>query len=507
MPKAGRWLLLAVVVVAAIWWIRARPVPQTPAAAVPPATSARGAPARLRLQSFALSLNPLKMSDVESRQVASLLHVGLVIQTQDGATRPAIASAWKQDGLSWEFTLKPDLSFSDGTPLKDQDIVRSLCAAMQPSSPWAWALASIRHELSTDGKQVVCSGLSVRSPGTVRIEQTASVPWFLDAISGPAGWVTQLDAAEGQYGVVPGLGPYTVREVVADTRIALAPRTSGAAVAPRLEGVQFDYLADDAVAAESFRAGRLDVLDLTSPQLVGLLTDPGTGTLKAPGTLTRQGWDRVRIAIVNEKSLARKGFSAAQARRFLDAFSAATDRQRLAAAAGGIAQPLYSGFPAVSPGTAPAPTPATGLPNATLTIITEADAYSDLIAASLPKQVGSVAIGYRGVEKGALIQALVTGEFDIASILIEATARSPEFWKSFFAPGNPFTAFGKAIPGLEKIDVSTDEGVAAAASLVAREGNWIGLLKESRWQAVAPGVTGILFSPSGQTNLVTIARE
>jgi ABC-type transport system substrate-binding protein len=246
MSKTLRWVvILAIVAVAAVWAIRYR----KPAEAPPtPPTAARPAePLRLRVQSFALSLHPLKMADVESRQVASALYVGLIIQNQDGSTEPAIAQSWTQDGPRWEFTIKPGLSFSDGEPLRDEDIVTSLCNSMQPSSPWAWALASIRHETAADGKSVACSGLSVSAPGKIRIEQSQDVPWFLDAIAGPAGWIVRSGATESAYGVMPGLGPYTVKEVVADSRIVLQARASGSAIQPRAPALQFDYLPDDAV--------------------------------------------------------------------------------------------------------------------------------------------------------------------------------------------------------------------------------------------------------------------
>ena len=105
----------------------------------------------LRLQSFALALNPLKMADVESRQVATLLYAGLIIQNQDGSTQPAAAQNWKHIDNVWEFKLKPGLTFSNGSPLHVQDVVTSICNAMQPASPWAWALASIEHVVSAAG--------------------------------------------------------------------------------------------------------------------------------------------------------------------------------------------------------------------------------------------------------------------------------------------------------------------------------------------------------------------
>lgn len=498
MRKTLKTLLIVemtVIAVLCVMWVK------------PPAEAAT-APVHLRLQSFALSLNPLKMADVESRQVATLLYAGLIVQNQDGTTQPAVAEKWKQTGNKWEFTLKSGLIFSDGQPLRAQDVVTSLCNAMQPTSPWAWALANIQHTVSADGKKVECTGIIILNDNTIGIVQAQAVPWFLDAIGGPAGWIMPATGAkEGAYGVMPGLGPYKVKEIVPDTRVVLEPRSAGSAIAPGTTGIQFDYIADDAVAAGAFRAGKLHVLDLTSPKLVELTTDPGSGKLKTAGSLAQRDWDRVRIAIINEKSLLAKGFDAAQARRFIQSYSASVDRNKIAQNTRGIGKVLETGFPPIPRPAASASISNEGFPKAHLTVITEPDVYSDLIAASLPKKVGLVTIDYRGVDKGVLIQSLIKGDFDIASILIEATTHSPEFWKSFFTPGNPFTAFGKPISGLENIKVNDSAGMQQAAELIANNGNWVGILQEKRFQAIAPGISGISYSPSGQTNYAFIRRQ
>lgn len=412
----------------------------------------KDAPIRLRLQSFALMLHPLKMADVESRQVATTLYAGLVVQDQDDGTLPAAAESWTQDGNIWEFRLRPGLSFSNGQSLREADVVSSLCNAMQPESTWAWALASIRHQLTEDGKRLECTGITVPEPGVIRIAVESQLPWFLDAIGGPAGWILPADGAtEAAFGVMPGLGPYTVKAVIPDNRIELLPRTDGAAIQPLASAVQFDLIIDDAVAAAAFSGGTLDVLDLSSPRLIEMLVDPQSGKLNRAGVLQTREWDRVRIAVINENRLLAKGLGPDQVRQFVGAYSASVDRDRLASLSKGGAVALYSPFPPL-PLDAVESVSADGLPAVNLTVITEQDSYSDMIAATLPKSVGSVTTRYRGTDKGVLIQSLVSGEFDIASILIEATTRSPEFWKSFFTPGNAFTAFGKPIPGLEQID-------------------------------------------------------
>lgn len=470
---------------------------------VPPVNT----PIVLRLPSFALNLNPAKMADVESRQVATLLHVGLVAQAQDGTVHPMLSHTWRQAGNAWEFDLKPDVTFSNGQPVKAADVVRSICNAMQPSAALSWALASIAREKAPDGKSVKCSGLTAVDDLKVRITESRPSKSLLDALSGPAGWVLPgPDVAEAQFGVLPGAGPYVVKEIVPDRHVILEPRPSGSAVKPGAALVRFDYLPNDEQAAQQFAAGQLHVLDLTSPNLTKLLqADPSAGTMRQPGSLKQVEWERYRVAIVNLKALKSKGFTDAQASAFVKALSAAVDRAGLERLAGGVARAATGPYP---------PTPAIGnsvaatgdFPASQLTILTESDPFSDSIAALLPRKLHGVTTSYRGTDKGVLLGSLFKGEYDVISILLEAPVNSAEFWQALFTPGNPYSAIGVPIPGMEKLDPSTSDGAQAVGRLIADKGNWVMLLKEKRVQVTAPGVKGILFTPSGQTNLAMISR-
>lgn len=463
----------------------------------------------LRLPSFALNLHPLRMADVESRTIASLLYVGLVFQDQSGDVRPLLAKEWNQSSNEWDFVLRDGMTFSDGTPVAADDVITSLCAAMQPTSPWAWALASIVHTTGADGK-TQCTGLTVTSENRIRIREERPAPWLLDALSGPAGWILPASNPDpGAFGVMPGAGPYKVREIVPDVKVVLEARSGGSPIEPAVDVVQFDYLPDDLVAASRFASGALDVLDLSTPQLVESVRDNTSGKLQYPGRLVQTEWDRIRVAIVNEKSLAAKQFTPEQTRAFIDSLSALVDRQRIADLSRGIGEPLALPMlpaPHSSPMKSPSSSDAT-FPSVRLTIVTEPDAYSDLIAASMPRKIGEVEIGYKGVEKGILIDSMIKGNFDIAILPLEATVHSPEFWKSFFAPGSPLSVFGKEIPDLDNVDVSTPAGVAEAAQLIGSYGNWIAIIRERRLQAIAPNVTGITHTASGQSNYAFIRKE
>lgn len=502
-PRALWWLVGgALLVGAGFFFLRTGgPGDTTPSPAV------GTEPIVLRLPSFALNLNPRTMADVESRQVATLLHAGLIQQKQDGTVLPMLAQSWRQEGKDWVFDLKPGVTFSNGMPVTAADVVRSICNSMQPSGALSWALASIAREPAADGKTVKCTGLAAPTDLQVRVTEHKPSSSLLDALGGPAGWVLPGDGVrEAEYGVLPGAGPYTVREIVPDSRVVLEARATGAAVQARASRVQFDYISNDSQAAQQFAAGRLHVLDLTSPSLISLMgADPAAGTMRVPGKLEQVEWERYRVVIVNLNALQRRGFTQHQAASFVRALSARVDREGLERMAGGVAKAFQAPYP---------PTPAIGnaqlsdgpFPNAQFSILTESDAFSDAIAAQLPQDLGGVSMRYRGVDKGVLLKSLFTGDFDLISMLLEAPVRSAEFWQALFTPGNPYSAIGVPIPGMEKLDPSTPEGLEQVGRLIAERGNWVALLKERRIQARAPGIQGIIFTPSGQTNLALIGR-
>ena len=61
--------------------------------------------------------------------------------------RPALAESWRveEEGLRVVFRLRPDLTFSDGSPLRASDVVRSWFRVIDPEAPEAATLeAAVR---------------------------------------------------------------------------------------------------------------------------------------------------------------------------------------------------------------------------------------------------------------------------------------------------------------------------------------------------------------------------
>lgn len=471
---------------------------------------------RLRIESFAINLSPLKINETESGKVAALLYSPLVSIERDGRIQPRLAERWKRlpEG-GYEFSLKRGVTFTDGRLVTSRDVVASLCRAMQPGSQWSWTVASIARKPAADGKSVECSGLEAVDAATVRIRESKPVPWLLHALDGPPGWVTPAEEPpEGAYNALPGSGPYRIERITPGEAVELAARSEGGDVPALVPRIVFRHVADPAQAAILFDTGELDLLEVNSPIMLKILAGNDlAGFAKKRGeTLRSVPADRIRVLVVNEARLAERGFSASQISALKRRLRKSVDRAGIVREGGGLlsaelrtvflpAADLVNDLPK---GENAVPQ----LPEALLTILTEADPYSDFIAAKVATtDAGKTKFTYRGVQKSALIAALVEKKYDIVSVVMDSNVSSPAFWAAFFTPGNPFSLFGKPLPGMTEFDIENPETWRKAASLIDSEGNWVPVVRENRLLLSKENVRSVAFTPSGQVSLTQASKN
>src|SRR5437764_5846245 len=80
------------------------------------------------------TFDPGQATDQNSIQAVHMIFTGLVELDDSLKVRPQLASSWttSPDGLTWTFTLKPNLKFSDNTPLTSKDVIYSIDRALSP---------------------------------------------------------------------------------------------------------------------------------------------------------------------------------------------------------------------------------------------------------------------------------------------------------------------------------------------------------------------------------------
>lgn len=457
------------------------------------------------IRSFAINLNPRSMADVESKKVATTLHAGLVAVDWDGTVRARVAESWSRDDVGlWRFEIKQGVTLSDGTPVTAETIIGSLCSNMQPGrSIWAWSLKSIEHKTTDEATE--CTGLSADGNRTVLIRESDPAPWFLEALAGPAGWIVPADAEGGEYGDIPGVGPYKIKEIVADSYVTVTARDTGA-IPAHSDEIRFSYTADETAMAGAFKRGALDVLEIDSPVIRDILIH--NGQLIGDGKLIQVPSDKTRIVIINLPNLVKKGFSESDADWFVEAYSRAVDRTRIGSLMEFIGEPITTAFPPYADNAGflnrPDPIHDRPFPTVNLEVISQNDQFSNNLAGLLPSSVGGVSLTTRVVNKGALINALIEKEYDVASMLIESTVKAPVFWASFWRSDSPFVTFGRAIPEMDNLKFVYSGDVRAAAELIDRKGNWIGIARQFTNVAVSTSINGVRLTGSGQLSFEEI---
>src|SRR5881398_3751266 len=137
------------------------------------------------------TFDPALSTDAPSIAAIDLVYTGLVQFNDKLEVVPQLAASYsvdKKDGLTWTFKLKPNLKFSDGTPLTSQDVVYSIDRALQPANksvvaPLYLALIKDSDKLNAGKiKTIIGDSLLTPDPNTVVIIANKKATYFLDAL-------------------------------------------------------------------------------------------------------------------------------------------------------------------------------------------------------------------------------------------------------------------------------------------------------------------------------------
>src|SRR5471032_132202 len=93
------------------------------------------------------SLDAHKVSSDVEFNILSDLFTGLITIDNNGNPHPALAASWEnKDNKVWTFHLRPDLKWSDGSPITAQDVVFSWRRLVDPTigSPYATYTGSMQ---------------------------------------------------------------------------------------------------------------------------------------------------------------------------------------------------------------------------------------------------------------------------------------------------------------------------------------------------------------------------
>ncbi|MFN8592455.1 MAG: peptide ABC transporter substrate-binding protein [Thermomicrobiales bacterium] len=248
-------------------------------------------------------VDPQKSSFSNEIDILALAYEGLTRLDTNLQTIPAAAESWEynKDATQITFQLRPDLKYSDGSPLTAENFRYAIQRTCDPKT--AGEYQSILFDivgcedfaaLGTDdeGNAVEFSdedwetaraalGAKVLDDLTLQIDLTKPVPYFHTLAltwvfypvkqeivdKDPDNW---WKSAENHI----GNGPFKVTGVTEEQEWTFAANDNYWQGRPKLDGITYRYVEDAAVALEAYRSGDLDIVQLDPPQIPEVQADP-----------------------------------------------------------------------------------------------------------------------------------------------------------------------------------------------------------------------------------------
>jgi peptide/nickel transport system substrate-binding protein len=269
----ARWIVVGVLLVAAVLIVFLQRQPEPAPAAGTPAPNATLAPgvtptpAELQAYSEAIVGRPREINPLLSDQndadedIVSLVYSGLAQNDASGLPRPALAQSWNisEDGLTYSFALRRDVKWHDGELFTSRDVsatVKLLQAKEFPANP---ALTDFwrRVTVSTPGDYTVTFTLNEPFAPFLSYTTIGVLPAHIVESIPAAKWPNKSFSAHPI-----GTGPFSVKQIdAANGLVVLEPFAGYYGPRPKIGRLELRFYASDQAALAAYQRG--DVLGVS----------------------------------------------------------------------------------------------------------------------------------------------------------------------------------------------------------------------------------------------------
>ncbi len=209
--------------------------------------------------------------------LASQVLESLVARDAAGTIVPWLASSWQvsDDGLSWEFTLRDDAVFSDGTPVDAAAVQANIAHLQDPETGSSTGYLAVRQIATVEIVSDTVVRFVLTRPDAALLESLAQ-PWV--AIQSPAG----LARGKDENCLAPiGSGPFMVEQWVKQDRIELSrnpnyttsPTGIADPAANAAETLIWRFIPDATARFAALESGQVDIIDNPLPEQISIAED------------------------------------------------------------------------------------------------------------------------------------------------------------------------------------------------------------------------------------------
>lgn len=196
---------------------------------------------------------------------------GLVAMDAHGEAIPGQASSWtiSPDGLTYTFSLRDDIVWSNGDAVVAEDFLASFQWLLDPANAFEFAYLQfpIRNAaaVASGALGMEALGVRVRDERTLEITLEQPAPYFLQVLTHSTAYPipSALKAQRGRRGLAPEdvicNGPYTITSRSGDLTTSVRAENYYARSDIAIDEVNYFTIRDVPDGLESFRAGEIDM--------------------------------------------------------------------------------------------------------------------------------------------------------------------------------------------------------------------------------------------------------
>jgi len=196
----------------------------------------------------------------------------LVGRQADGTLTPWLATAWQvsDDGLTWDFTLRDDVTFTDGTPLDAEAVKVNIEHLQDPDTASSTGYLAVSKVESVEAVDDTHARFHLSEPDSSLLE-SLSMQWT--AIQSPAGIARGMDE---NCAAPIGTGPFIVEEWVPQQEVTLVRNDDYRTPGPQaqhdgpayLDRIVWRFIPDAATRQAALTSGEVHVIDNPQPDAI-----------------------------------------------------------------------------------------------------------------------------------------------------------------------------------------------------------------------------------------------
>lgn len=235
-----------------------------------------------RLNTDPSTLDPALIVDVTGGLISAKLFNGLVRLDKDMKVIPDLSEGWtiSPDGLTYRFTLKRGIKFSNGREVKAKDFKYSFERVLnrKTRSPNTWVLERIEGARDfINGIDHDLKGIRIIDDYTLEIRLEDSFPPFLYLLTMTAAYVIpeeEVNRWGPDFSSHPvGTGPFILKEWLHNRELVLVRREDYFEDQAKIKGIVYRVIPEDLTAIAEFELGNIDVLSIPASEYRRLSTD------------------------------------------------------------------------------------------------------------------------------------------------------------------------------------------------------------------------------------------